>query len=260
MITSTANPRVKAVAALRNRRDRDASGTFPIEGRRAVERALAAGWPLTDAYVAPELLDEAGRRTLALLTDSGVRITELGIDAFHKAAYRRHPDGILAIGAIPDLGLDELDVGAQPLILVVEAIEKPGNLGAMLRTSDAAAVTAVLVADATADPWNPNTVRASQGALFSVPLAMATSEEAATWLDERRIRIVATRLDTTARAPWAIDLTGPVAIVVGSEHAGLSNAWRGRETVHIPMAGTIDSLNASVAAAVIVYEALRQRT
>lgn len=258
-ITSPANPRIKAVARLRTRRDRDATGTFPIEGVRVVQRAFQAGWPLVEAYHAPDLSGPEAAALADALEAAGVPVLALGDTAFRRIAYREHPDGLLAVGRIPRLDLAALSLPPDPLVLVVEAIEKPGNLGAMLRTADAAGANAVIIAAPTADPWNPNVVRASQGALFSLPLAAATAPTVGDWLEARGVAVVAADPQPGAVAPWEVDLTGPVAVVVGSEHEGLSDTWRQRSTVAIPMLGTVDSLNASVAAAVLLYEARRQR-
>lgn len=259
VITSATNPRVKAVAGLRRRRDREATGTFPIEGARVVQRALAAGWPLVEAYIAPDMAADDAVAVADAVEAAGVPVVALGDAAFRRIAYREHPDGVLAVGRIPPLDLAGVTLPLEPLVLVVEAIEKPGNLGAMLRTADAAGVDAVVIAAATADPWNPNVVRASQGALFSLPLAAGTAAAVGDWLDERGLAVIGADPLTGAPAPWEVDLKGPVAVVVGSEHAGLSGAWRRSATVAIPMHGTVDSLNASVAAAVLLYEARRQR-
>jgi TrmH family RNA methyltransferase len=259
VITSAANPRVKAVARLQRRRHRDASGTFPIEGARVVGRALGAGWPLVEAYVAPDIVADDAASVSNALEAAGVPLIELSEPAYRRISYREHPDGLLAVGRIPSLDLTAVTLPPEPLVLVVEAIEKPGNLGAMLRTADAAGADAVIIAAATADPWNPNVVRASQGALFSITLAAGTASEVGRWLDEHGLAVIAADPLPAAAAPWDVDLTGPIAIVVGSEHDGLSAAWRRRTTVAIPMLGTVDSLNASVAAAVLLYEARRQR-
>jgi len=258
-ITSTANPRVKALARLRERRERTITGTFPIEGARVVERALAARWPINEVYVAPGLASPEALEAAAALARAGVPSTELGDEAFHRIAYREHPDGIIAIGSTGDLRLDRLRLPVAPMVLVVEAVEKPGNLGAMLRTADGAGADAVIVADPTIDPWNPNVVRTSQGALFTVPLAATGAEEVVVWLESAGIHAVAATPRPGGPAPWDIDLTGAIALVVGSEHAGLSMRWRNATATAIPMRGAGDSLNASVAAAVLLYEAVRQR-
>lgn len=258
VITSAANPRIKALARLRQRRQRDAERLFPIEGSRAVARALAAGWPLAEAFFAPELAGTAAEATCDALRSSGVAVTDVGESAFRKIAYRRHPDGLLAVGHARDLHLGDVAIPATPLVLVVDGTEKPGNLGAMLRTADGGGVDVVIAADTATDPFNPNVVRASQGALFSVRLAVASPEEAAAWLDANEIDVLAAGPEDGS-PPWRHDLTGGVALVVGAEHAGLSSAWASRPRLTIPMAGSADSLNVSAAAAVLIYEAVRQR-
>ncbi len=258
MITSTANPRVKALARLKDRSGRRETGTFPIEGFRTVERAFGAEWPITEVVIAPELATAQHAALAERIHAAGVPLTELGGTAFSRIAYRRHPDGILAVGRIRHRSFDQLDLPPDPLLLVVDAVEKPGNLGAILRTADAAGVDAVIAADTATDLFNPNVVRASQGALFSVPAAVADAAAVAAWLAELGGTVVAASPSGTV-APWDVDLTAARAIVVGSEHAGLSAQWAGAVEVQIPMRGTGDSLNTSIAAAVIVYEALRQR-
>ncbi len=257
MITSTANPRIKQLARLKQRSAREETRTFPIEGVRAAARAAAAGWPIKELILAPDLAQPEARELAAEILSKGISVTEVGDAAFHKIAYRRHPDGILAVGETRELRLENFVLPDPPLVLVVEAIEKPGNLGAMLRIADGAGA-AVIAADAATDVFNPNVVRASQGALFSVPIAVASAEDTARWLEAGSFHVVAARPDGPA-APWELDLTGPCAIVIGSEHAGLSPAWRDVETVTIPMRGLGDSLNAAAAAAIVVYEAVRQR-
>jgi TrmH family RNA methyltransferase len=259
VITSTSNPRIKALARLKQRRHRDAEGRFPIEGARAVIRAVEAGWPLVEALFAPELASGDAVVARAALEGTGVGVIELSDEAFRKIAYRQHPDGVLAIGETRPLGIDALQLPERPLLLVVEAIEKPGNLGAMLRTADGAGADAVIAVDTATDPFNPNVVRASQGALFEVPLAVTPAAAAISHLEDRGVSILAAGPSGGA-APWEVDLTGPVALVVGNEHAGLSATWAGLPSISIPMAGKADSLNAASAAAVLLYEAVRQRS
>jgi TrmH family RNA methyltransferase len=255
VIVSTANPRVKALAALGRRGERDRTGRFPVEGLRVVSRALAAGWPVEEIVLAPELAtDEA----LALAGNSRLPVTELGADAFRRVAYRESPDGILAVARTRPLPLAGLTVPERGFVLVVEAMEKPGNLGAVLRTADAAGVDAVVAADPATDPFNPNVVRASQGSLFAVPLGVAGAAETLGWLEGRGLAVQAARPEG-GRPPWAVDLAGGVAVVVGGEHSGVSSTWDRCPAITLPMAGTADSLNAAVTAAVIAYEARRQR-
>ena len=188
------------------------------------------------------------------LVGSGVRLTTVSPIAFDKLTMRQNPDGIIAVAPIWTAGLESLE---RDLVLVAEAIEKPGNLGAIFRTADATGAC-LLIADATVDPFNPNVVRASQGALFSVPFAVTDVGTAVVWVRDHGAVIVATPdADTTY---WDTDLSGPVSIVIGSEHEGVADEWRTAGTaVRIPMAGDADSLNTSVAAAIVLYEAVRQR-
>jgi TrmH family RNA methyltransferase len=187
-----------------------------------------------------------------------VRVTR---PVFTKVAYRESPDGWLAVVPSVDAEVGSLRLTGNPLLLVCAAIEKPGNLGAMLRTADAAGLDAVVAADPVADWGNPNLVRASKATLFSVPVASATSERVLGWLRERSIRVVATTPATTT-AFTGVDYRGPTAIVVGSEKDGLPPAWldRADERVRIPMRGLVNSINVATSAALVVYEALRQRT
>lgn len=261
IITSTQNDRVKDLVRLRDRRHRDRSGRFLIEGFRELRRALDAGVRMDALFTCPPLF--LGPNEEALIrraSDSGAEIVELAEDPFRKASYRDRPEGLLASAPQFPTTLERLDLGTTPLVLVAEAIEKPGNLGTMLRTADAVGVDAVLVADPTTDPFNPNVVRASTGTLFTVPLAIGSSDEVRAFLSDRGVRTVATTPDTDV-LHWDADLTGPIAIVVGTEQYGLSEEWlRAADIeVRIPMAGVADSLNAAMAAGVVLFEAARQR-
>ena len=260
-ITSTTNPQIKELVRLRDRRHRDRTGTFVIEGYRAVTRALASGIGFERLYVAPELfLGPNEDRLIGEVAASGTPVIEVAPEPFRKAAYRDRPEGLLAVARQFDTSLGALKLADEPLLLVVEAIEKPGNLGTMLRTADAAGCAAVIVCDPTTDPFNPNVVRASTGMLFVVPLAVATSEETIAWLSDRRITTFATTPDTTELHTDA-DLTGAVAVVIGAEQYGLSDTWLdgADHRIRIPMAGSADSLNAAMAAGIALFEAVRQR-
>ncbi len=250
MITSSANPEVKALAALHDRSERDRTGLFLIEGRKEVERAVAAGLAIQTIYRL------SGSDPLTL--PGNPRTVELGEVAFRKISYGR--DGILATAVTPRFEIEDLAIAEPALVLVVESIEKPGNLGAILRSADGAGAS-MIVTEAVTDMVNPNVVRASLGTLFTVPIAVASTETAIAYLQERSIDVCAATV-TAGRAPWELDLTGPVAIVIGSEHAGLSLPWRraARHQVTLPLSGSADSLNASVAAAVILFESVRQRS
>jgi TrmH family RNA methyltransferase len=258
-ITSTANPLVKSLARLKDRRGRTESGRFLIEGQRELARAAAAGFAIEQVVIAPDLATDADQQLAAAVVASGAQRIELGAEAFARISMRRHPDGLLGVAPRPEHQLDDVTLGPAPLVLVIEAIEKPGNLGAMLRTADGTGVDAVIVADPTTDLWNPNVIRASQGAVFVVATATADTETTARWIDRHGLNLVAASPEAE-RPLWDADLAAPTAIIVGAEHAGLSAAFRSpATTVSIPMAGSSDSLNSSVAAAVMLYEAVRQR-
>ena len=260
-IASPANPRIRAVAALRDRRERIAAGRTLVDGAREIGRAITANAPLEEAFASPALVrtDEA-KATLRALIEAGVPVTRVSERAFERLAFGDRSDGIVAVAPIPTTHLSDLVLPSDPLVVVLESLEKPGNLGAVLRTADGAGASAVVVADARTDPWNPNAIRASLGTIFSVPLAAAATHATLDWLRAAGLRVVAARVDAT-RTYTEADLSGPLAIVFGAEAEGLSSAWSGSEveTVGIPMRGIADSLNVSAAAAVLVYEARRQR-
>lgn len=261
-ITSSSNSQIKNLVRLRDRRHRDRSGTYLLEGFRAVTRAIDSGTEIQYLYVCPELfLGNNESKLIAAAAASGTTVIEVAAGPFTKAAYRDRPEGLLGVATQFETGLSKLETGPDPLILVVEAIEKPGNLGTMLRTADAAGCSAVIVCDPTTDPFNPNVVRASTGALFTVPLAVTSSTDAIAWLKERNIRIVATTPDADVIHHDA-DLKGPLAIAIGSEQFGLTETWLNAADarVRMPMAGMADSLNAAMAAGVALFEAVRQRT
>ena len=260
-ISSVTNPRVKQLVKLRNRRERDATGQFIIEGFRELSRALASGIDIKELYSCEALF--LGTNEPALIADTittGATHIRLDEAPFRKAAYRDRPEGLLAVARQFDTQLSSLELDDEPLILVVESIEKPGNLGTMMRTADAAGVNAVVVANPTTDAFNPNVVRASIGSLFTVPLAVASTDEALTWLGISGIRPIVTTPDTE-QLHWQADYSGAVALVVGSEQYGLSASWldSAEDRVRIPMAGTADSLNAAMAAGITLFEAVRQR-
>lgn len=260
-ITSLQNPRVKQLVRLRERRERDEAGRFLIEGYREVRRALEKQVRLAELYYCPEwFLGENERALLAQAEAAGTPLFELAKEAFAKVSYRDRPDGLLAVAPQWRKGLADLVLTPRPFLLVVESIEKPGNLGTILRSADAAGVEAVIVCDAVTDIFNPNVVRSSTGVLFSVPVVVADSATVRAWLAERGIRVVATTPDTPLLYTQA-DLTGPLAIVMGSEQYGLSPFWlqEANQLVRIPMAGQADSLNVAMATIITLFEAVRQR-
>ena len=264
VITSVTNPRVKRLVRLRDRRDRDDEGVFIVEGYRARRRMLDHGVAPVELYVSPEWFQ--GENEASLIVDArvlGSSVCELGREAFAKGAYRDRPDGLLAVVRQWHRSLAWLrsQLPADPLVLVVEAIEKPGNLGTILRSADAAGVHAVILCDPVTDVFNPNVVRSSTGVLFAVPVVVASSSEVIGFLRVAGIRSVATT-PAASQIYTNADLGGALAIIMGSEMHGLSDEWltAANETVVIPMAGQADSLNVASAALITLFEAVRQRT
>lgn len=260
-ITSPTNDRVKDLVRLRDRRHRDRTGRFLVEGIREVSRALDAGVEVECVYVCPTLA--RGEEAIAVArraSDLGIEVVEMTEPPFRKAAYRTAPEGVLAVAERLTTDPEVLVFGPAALVLVAERIEKPGNLGTMLRTADAVGADAVIVADPATDPFNPNVVRASTGTLFTVPVGVGPSETVIDVLRRRGVSIVVTAPDA-GKALWDVDLTGPTAIVVGTERDGLSRTWIEAADVAttIPMQGAADSLNAAMAAGVALFEAVRQR-
>jgi TrmH family RNA methyltransferase len=259
LITSVQNPRVKQAARLRDNRQRAQQGRFLIDGVREVERALAARIELAEVYVCRPLCDPAARSLVERIPPSVARF-ELTEPVFAKLAFGERAEGIVAVALAPERSLERLALPEGALVGVLAGVEKPGNVGAVFRSADAAGLDALIVADAGTDLWNPNCIRASLGTVFAVPAATAASEETLSWLTERGLQIVAARVDATV--PYTdVDFRRPTAIVLGSEAHGLSAAWNSPAVtgVRLPMRGLADSLNVSATAAVLFYEALRQR-
>jgi len=261
LVSSPANPRIRAAARLRDRRERDRTGLSLVDGAREVRRALDSGVEVVEAFVSPGFAERPdGAAIVERLEAGGTDWVGATDPALARLAFGDRSEGVVAVIRPPAIGLERLMPPAHPLVVVAEGIEKPGNLGAMLRSADGAGADAVIVADPRTDPFNPNAIRASLGTIFSVPLAAASSGDVLGWLAERGIRVLAAsaaaELDYTAA-----DLCGAVALVLGSEADGLSATWQDDRVtaVRIPMRGVADSLNVSVAAAVLLYEARRQR-
>ena len=256
IITSAQNPRIKAIMALEKLRERRSTGLFLAEGHQEVNHALRAGYVLDTLVICPAIAsfkypDRVGQ------TFQEIEVTA---ELFSKLAVRENSGGLLAVFKMRTHALHDLKLTENPLVLVLEAVEKPGNLGAILRTADAAGLDAVIVCDPATDVYNPNVIRSSVGCVFSVPLATASSEEAFGWLRRHDFRIMATHLG--ASVPYhSVDFRLPTAIVMGTESTGLSDFWwKGADQrIIIPMRGANDSLNVSTAAAVVVFEAVRQR-
>jgi TrmH family RNA methyltransferase len=261
LLTSFSNPRVRAATALRERRHRDETGLTLIDGARELRRALEAGIEVVEAFICESLLGGPDARAAFDHLTAGPAVVHSTTEpVMSKLAFGERSDGLVAVARIPTSRLDDLTVADDALVVVVEGVEKPGNLGAVLRSADGAGADAVIAAAPVADLFNPNTIRASAGTVFSVPLAAADTQEVLAWLRERQVHIVAARVEAPVRYT-AVDLTGRVALVLGAETEGLTSAWQGDDVdvVRLPMLGIADSLNVSVTAAVLLYEARRQR-
>lgn len=260
-ITSIHNPRVKALAKLRKRSERDEQGIFITEGYRPITRALAAGFHFDEVYYSPEwFLGTNEQKVLDDAAKAGAALTHLGKEAFAKIAYRERPEGLLGIGKQWHTSLDDLKLSKNPFLIVVEAIEKPGNLGTILRSADATGAEAVIVCDAVTDLFNPNVVRASTGVLFTTPTVITDSQSTLDFLRKHTIRSLAATPAAT-ELYTDVDLAQPVAVVMGSEQFGLTDLWLKNcdLPVRLPMAGIADSLNVSAATVAIAYEVVRQR-
>ncbi len=253
-ITSSQNPRIKKIVRLRDdKRQRQIEKLMLVEGWDEINLALIAGHKPQSLLISPELIKRQFNTT-------NVETLTVNRAVFEKISFRENPDGWLAVFPLPQTSLGDIKLSQDPLIIVAESIEKPGNLGAILRTADAAGVEALLVCDARVDIYNPNVVRASRGTLFTVPTIEISNEKALSFLRDHKIKLIA----ATPQAKTEFtdqDLRGSLAIVLGTEKEGLSDFWL-REVdskIKIPMIGKVNSLNVSIANALIVYEALRQR-
>lgn len=263
-ITSLQNPRVKEIVRLRDRRGRNRLGRVVIDGARELLRALDGGVSLDELFWCEELAhSEDARRLFARLRQSSAHspaLWEVTRPVFEKLAFGDRIDGVVGVAQIEPIALDQLSLPADPVVIVVEGVEKPGNLGAILRTADATGVAVVVLCDGGTDWHNPNVIRASLGTVFTVPVCSASSEETREWLRRQRFQVLAARVEGAVR-PWDATWTGAVAIVLGAEATGLSSVWQGPDVtaIALPMLGAADSLNVSATAAVLCYEALRQR-
>ncbi|MEM9353428.1 MAG: TrmH family RNA methyltransferase [Planctomycetota bacterium] len=260
LITSRQNPRVKDVVKLRSARERVKCGRFVVDGSREIARAVAAGVSVLEAFACEDLTasDEDGDAVKAATAASQAAF-DVSRVVMERLCFGERAGPVLIVAETPVRSLADLVLPERPLVAVVESLEKPGNVGAVLRSADGAGVDAVVVADPVSDLFNPNTIRASLGTVFGPNVCTATSAETIAWLAKRGVRAVATMPEAAADYTDA-DLTGPLAIVLGSEAEGLSPAWESSaEGVRLPMAGIADSLNVSATAAVLFYEARRQR-
>ena len=261
VIRSLQNPRVKNAVRLRDRRHRSKQGRILIDGARELSRAIGAGVELIEIFVCEPLCESLdGDRLLADIHDCGAEVIRVTEPVFAKLAFGDRAEGVLGVATGPSTDLADLSLPENPLVVILEGVEKPGNLGAVLRSADAAGVSAVLLADPCCDPFNPNAIRASLGTIFTTPLATAGTDEVLDWLALRGLRVYAARVD--GAVPYTdVDYRRSAAIVLGSEARGLSDAWTTElvTPISLPMLGVADSLNVSATAAVLVYEALRQR-
>lgn len=253
MITSKTNPKIKNVVKLQKSSERREQNRIIIEGRREIERAIACGFVIDTLFICNELNAQSSDLKANV-------VEEVSLEVFEKIAYREGSDGLLAV-AIPKYAeLKDFKPKKNPLIIVLETVEKPGNLGAVMRTADAAGVDAVIIADPRTDLFNPNAIRASIGTIFSVPLFACSSEECIKWLKENDITIYCTYLKASIDYLEA-DFKKGSAIVMGTESTGISDIWveAADQNLIIPMQGIADSLNVSVTTAIVVFEAIRQR-
>ncbi|AWI27032.1 TrmH family RNA methyltransferase [Flavobacterium pallidum] len=255
-ITSVQNPFIKSLVQLQEKaKSRRQSGTFLIEGQREIELALKGGYALEEVLFYPEICTESEARKL-----SPGNLIEINKEVYQKLAYRDTTEGIIGVARSRNLSLETLKLGNNPLILVAESPEKPGNIGALLRTADAAKLDAVIIANPKSDLYNPNVVRSSVGCIFTSNIAVGTTEEVIDFLEKKSIAIYcATLQDSTSYHTQ--DYTTASALVVGAEATGLTQPWRdaAKQNIIIPMQGEIDSMNVSVAAAILIFEAKRQR-
>lgn len=256
-ITSVQNPFIKSLVLLQEKsKARKQTGTFLIEGQREIELAQKGGYEIETILFLPEINSEVEVKKLS----RSAELIEISKEVYQKLAYRDTTEGILAIAKSKNLSLSELNLGENPLILVAEAPEKPGNIGAILRTADAANLDAVIIANPKSDLYSPNIVRSSVGCLFTNNIATGTTEEIIAFLKSKNISIYCATLQNST-GYHTQDYTTPTALVVGTEAIGLTQEWRDNATqnIIIPMQGAIDSMNVSVAAAILIFEAKRQR-
>ncbi len=256
-ITSTQNPKVKSLLALEKPRERRKQQLFIIEGRKEISMAIEAGYKIGNLFFCDEIVDVAD--IPAQLKDEKLLIP-VSKEVFDKIAVREGTGGMIAVAEMRVHALDQIQLSKNPLLLILEGVEKPGNLGAILRTADAANVDAVVICDTQTDFYNPNVIRSSLGCVFTKQVAAATSEETIAWLNKNNIAIYCTYLQAS-QLYHTIDYQKPSAIVMGTEATGLTDVWvkQANANIIIPMLGKIDSMNVSTAAAVVVFEARRQR-
>lgn len=259
-ITSAQNPKIKDLLALQEKsKERRKKGLFVVEGRRELLHCIEAGYEPYTVFICPDILSETDRREIE---EEAGRCSwiEIPQHLYDKVAYRGGTEGVIAELHCKEMTLESLELPDNPLVTVLESVEKPGNLGAVLRSADASGVDAVIVCDPLTDMYNPNLIRSSIGAIFTVPVATASSEDTIKWLKDNGIKIYTAQLQDSEWY-YDTDMKGATAIVMGTEATGLTDAWRKAADAHIkiPMLGKLDSLNVSVSAAILMFEAVRQR-
>ena len=266
IISSMQNPKLKRLLALQHKSsERRGSGLFVVEGLRELEHCSKAGFEIDTVFYCPERIESTARQAFkSALSDylyQQPRMVEVTTQVYEKIAYRGSTEGVVAEVKARTQTLDNLTLPPNPLIVVLERVEKPGNLGAILRSADGAAADAVIVCDPLTDLYNPNLIRSSVGAVFSIPCVACTSEECINFLKARKIRILTAQLQDSSLY-YDADMRTGVAIVMGTEATGLTDVWRKAADAHIriPMLGKVDSLNVSVSTAILLFEAVRQRT
>jgi TrmH family RNA methyltransferase len=261
MITSVHNPRVKQMIRLRDHRQRRKEQLILIDGTREMARAIQAGVAIHEIFVCPELCHGEEARRLLEILPGGAQRFEVTAAVFVKLAFGQRTEGVVGVAGARRRLLEDLVLPVNPLVAVLEGVEKPGNIGAVLRSADGAGLSALVVADARTDLYNPNVIRASLGTVFSLAIATAASDDVLAWLRSRHFQILAARVGG-AVSYTEVDYRRPTALVLGSEAEGLTPLWSGSDirAIRLPMLGVADSLNVSAAAAVLFYEALRQRT
>lgn len=260
IITSLQNTQIKRLVRLRQRRARESEGVMLIEGAREVSRAAAKA-PMKQLFLCPKLFSpEASELEFSQFNLEASTEFELSVAAFEKVSVREHPDGVLAVMEQPQIKLPKVE--EQAVVVVLHGLEKPGNIGAILRTADAAGADAVLVLGRGADPYSPNVIRASQGSVFNIPTICLSEAEAWAWLSEEQFQMVACTPEAE-KTYWQANLTGRVALLMGTEHEGLPPEWRSAGSQHlavkVPMFGEADSLNVATATALMLYECVRQK-
>ena len=265
-ITSAQNPKIKDLLALQEKsKERRKKGLFVVEGRRELLHCIESGFEPYTMFICRDIISDQDLDVIVKAIEERfrglpVQVIEIPQHLYDKVAYRGGTEGVIAELRCKEMSLEALKLRKDPLVVVLEAVEKPGNLGAVLRSADASGVDAVIVCDPLTDMYNPNLIRSSIGAIFTVPVATASSEETIKWLKANGIKIYTAQLQDSEWY-YDTDMKGGTAIVMGTEATGLTTAWRKAADAHIkiPMLGKLDSLNVSVSAAILMFEAVRQR-